>query len=233
VSANPDVNGHVTKRGGRLAVTVSKGIKKVTVPTDLLSCSTTPDAAKALEKLGFDNVTVKSEYSASAASGCGLASSVEPGTTVAHNAALTLTVSKGPKPVQIPDKLTGESQADATAALEKLQLSVSVKTEFSDSIAKGAVISASPASGETAHWGDKVTLTVSKGPETVTMPNVVGSGTDAAVKKLEALGFKVTTKASAIGETLHVVFSQSAASGKAVRLRDTAGKPTVITLTIV
>jgi serine/threonine-protein kinase len=135
--------------------------------------------------------------------------------------------------VEIPKSLAGESQDTATAALNKLKLTVATKTEFSDSIAKGAVISVDPTEGQTVHWGDKVTLTVSKGPETVQMPNVVGSGTDAAIKKLEGLGLTVKTKASAIGENLHVVFSQSADAGKAVRLRDTAGKPTVITLTIV
>jgi serine/threonine-protein kinase len=244
ISSSPKVNEHVTKRGGKLTLVVSKGVKQVTVPADLLECGTgsggtgssvagsSGDAVETLKKLGFTNVAAKKEYSLDTAEGCVLSSSVDPGTTVNHGDAVDLVISEGPKPVEIPS-LAGTSQKAATQDLEKLKLTVSTKESFSDSIAKGAVISSSPSQGQTAHWGDKVTLTISKGPETVAMPSLVGVGKDEAVKKLEDLGLKVKTESSALGETLHLVLQQSVDGGKSVRLRDTSGNPTVVTLTVV
>lgn len=232
VSANPDVEGHVTRRGGQLKLVVSKGIQKLTVPTDLLDCDATSDAEDTLNALGFTNLTLKKEYSLDKDKGCAISSSVQPGTTLAHNAEITLTVSQGPKPVEIP-QLAGKSEDDATKALEALQLKVTVKKDFSDSIASGSVISSEPSENATAHWGDEVTLTVSKGPETVEMPSLVGTSKDEAVKKLEGLGLKVKISLPLQSETLHVVLRQSPDAGEKVRLRDSSGKATTVTLTIV
>ena len=76
-------------------------------------------------------------------------------------------------------------------------------------------------------------MVVSRGPEMATVPNVIGLSKDDAVRKLEALGFEVKTQKSLIGELLHQVFSQSIPGNTKARLRDTNGKPTVITLTLV
>jgi serine/threonine-protein kinase len=233
ISSSPKVNGHVTKRGGKLSLKISKGVKNVTIPADILDCSTYPKAQEALTKLGFTNLEVKEEYSLDVAEGCAISSNVEPGTTVKHNDSVGLVVSKGPKPVEIPSKLAGVTQKEAETQLAELKLDVTVEEEYSDSIAKGSVIGTDPAEGQPLHWGDEVTLTVSKGPQTAVVPNLVGMGKDEAVKKLEALGFKVKTQSSALGETLHLVLKQSADGGKALRLRDTSGNPTVITLTVV
>lgn len=232
ISADPDVNGRVTKRGGALVLSVSKGVKKLTVPSDLLNCSSTEDPEATLTSLGFSDVTVTEEYSLDTAEGCAISTTAELGASIAHNTAIGLTVSKGPKPVEIPG-LAGTSQKDATTTLEDLKLSVKVEEDYSDSIAKGSVISSNPSENATAHWGDTVTLTVSKGPETVTMPSVVGTSKEAAVEKLKALGLSVTTQSSQLGETLHLVLKQSVEGNTKVRLRDSSGNPTVITLTIV
>ena len=60
----------------------------------------------------------------------------------------------------------------------------------SDTVAKGSVISQSPA-GTTAYKGDKVKLVVSKGPVLVKVPNVQGKQEPEAVKLLDDAGFKV------------------------------------------
>jgi serine/threonine-protein kinase len=53
------------------------------------------------------------------------------------------------------------------------------------------VISQDPAQGTQGHRGDKVSIVVSKGPELVAVPNVVGEDTAAAEEILGNLGFKV------------------------------------------
>ena len=82
------------------------------------------------------------------------------------------------------------------------------------------------------HWGDAVEVTVSKGPETVTLPNVVGKTYDEASAMLKALGLDVK-KSAPLGDLTHVVRLQSPNAGDQVRVRDSDGKKTVVTLTVV
>jgi serine/threonine-protein kinase len=73
-----------------------------------------------------------------------------------------------------------------------------------------------------------VKLTVSKGPETADVPNLVGKSKSDAIKTLESLGFEVKTG----GLNILGLVQQQSATGK-TRLRDTNGNKTVITLTVV
>ena len=77
-----------------------------------------------------------------------------------------------------------------------------------------------------------MTVTVSKGPQMVTVPDVTGKKTDEAKKILEDLGFEVKVS-SPLGDLLHTVRMQSPSGGKQVRVRGEDGKPTVITLTVI
>lgn len=232
ISSSRKAGEKLSKRLGPLAVTLSKGEKQATVPANLLDCSQYPRPASYLRKIGFIHVTVRRVWSVTASKDCAVSSSVRPGTTTGHTRTITLTVSKGRKPVTIPD-LIGSDADEAEGRLKALRLKVTRKEEYSDTVAAGRVVSLSPGAGSSAHWGDSVTLTVSRGPQTVTMPNLVGMSKQAAREKLEGMGFKVETKSSAIGELLHQVFSQSSPAGSQVRLRDSNGDPTVITLTCV
>lgn len=79
---------------------------------------------------------------------------------------VTIVVSQGQKSVTVP-KVTGDSEADATKALEAEGLKVSVDKAYSDTVAEGKVISQSVASGKIVPAGTTVTITVSLGPEEV------------------------------------------------------------------
>ncbi|MEO8221609.1 MAG: Stk1 family PASTA domain-containing Ser/Thr kinase [Specibacter sp.] len=110
------------------------------------------------------------------------------------NTKVNLTVSKGPKPVPVP-AVAGKTEADAVAALKAVGLVAAVAPERANSLTvpNGSVISQTPASGN-LKAGDTVTLTVSKGPRLVEVPNLVGKQVAAATKALEDLGFKVTVE---------------------------------------
>ena len=71
-----------------------------------------------------------------------------------------------------------------------------------------------------------MTVVPSKGPQTVTMPNLVGKQLGAASEELQALGLKVEVE-RALGGFFNTVRSQSAEPGSQVRVGST------ITLTIV
>lgn len=115
-------------------------------------------------------------------------SNIKAGRTVEAGTKVKLTVSAGAEGVAVID-ITGKSQAEATALLEKEGFQVS-KTEVpSDTVEKGNVVSQSPAAGEKVPRGATVTIQISTGPDTnkISVPNVVGmSEMDATVTLTEA-----------------------------------------------
>ena len=74
----------------------------------------------------------------------------------------------------------GKPADQAADALSKSGLKVKTSQAFSDTVAEGAVISQKPGAG-TAFKGDTIKLVVSKGPELVLVPKVVGDQVEDAV----------------------------------------------------
>ncbi|MBS1869797.1 MAG: Stk1 family PASTA domain-containing Ser/Thr kinase [Actinobacteria bacterium] len=104
---------------------------------------------------------------------------------------VTLTVSKGPGPVQVPS-VDGLRQREATAALSDAGLAVDrVVHQDDDTVPRGQVIKTSPAAGTTVDRGSNVTLFVSNGPQPVKVPNVVNLTKQAAQQTLGDQGFQV------------------------------------------
>ena len=97
------------RRGQKVKVVVSKGVRQAMVPADILDATSASgkDPINALKKAGFDNVeqTTASDdtYSMEVPQGALLSLSVDPGATLPHNTTITVTVSQGPKPVTMPN----------------------------------------------------------------------------------------------------------------------------------
>lgn len=225
------------RRGQKVKVVVSKGVRQATVPADILDATSASgkDPINALKKAGFDNVeqTAASDdtYSIDVPQGALLSLSVDPGATLPHNTTITVTVSQGPKPVTMPD-IVGKTKDEAQQALDDLRLTTNWTESFDDKIPQGQVISASVNNGDTLHWGDSVDVVVSKGPETITLPNYVGQKASDAKAALEKLGFtvKVSSQLTLDSNQDKKVASQDPVGGTEVRLRDENGIPTTITL---
>ena len=225
------------RRGQKVKVVVSKGVRQATVPADILDATSASgkDPINALKKAGFDNVeqTTASDdtYSIDVPQGALLSLSVDPGATLPHNTTITVTVSQGPKPVTMPD-IVGKTKDEAQQALDDLRLTTNWTESFDDKIPQGQVISASVNNGDTLHWGDSVDVVVSKGPETITLPNYVGQKASDAKAALEKLGFtvKVSSQLTLDSNQDKKVASQDPVGGTEVRLRDESGIPTTITL---
>ncbi len=77
----------------------------------------------------------------------------------------------------------------------------------------GKVIGTDPAAGQSAPRGSQVTIHVSKGPEMVTVPSLVGQTLDAATQRLQSQGFQVDTQSYLPGR---VVRAQDPAAGTSV-----------------
>ena len=91
--------------------------------------------------------------------------------------------------VTVPD-VVGKTQVDATRALEDAGLKVGQITSANDSqAAAGTVLLQDPAAGSTVDDGASVGLTVSSGPGTAAVPDVVGMTRADAQAALADAGF--------------------------------------------
>jgi beta-lactam-binding protein with PASTA domain/predicted Ser/Thr protein kinase len=130
---------------------------------------------------------------------------------------VTLTVSDGPAQVGVP-QVTGLSVKSAVGRLVKAGLRVGdQRTENSDSVVKGRVISVSPTEGTKVDKGSSVTLVASSGKARASVPSVVGKAFDEARSTLEAAGFRVTrTDQETQDKPADTVLSQSPSGGQKV-----------------
>lgn len=95
--------------------------------------------------------------------------------------------------IAVPD-VTGMTQDEAAAALEDAGLVVGDVTEAAaDEVPAGSVVSQDPVGGATADEGTAVALTVSSGPGSVQVPNVMGMDVAAAQQALSDAGLESET----------------------------------------
>ncbi|WP_167145917.1 Stk1 family PASTA domain-containing Ser/Thr kinase [Actinomyces sp. ZJ308] len=198
-----------------VTVVISRGVETKTVP-DVVG-KTKDQASSAIKAAGLTLGDVTEEYSASVASGKVISSDPKAGKVIEHTSRISIVVSKGKEPATIPD-VTGKSEDEARKTLEEAGLKKGkVTQDYSDSVAKGQVISSSPIAGASGYYkGDSVDLTVSKGPEKVTVPDVTGKSEDEARKTLEGIGLKVEVN-KRLGGPFGTVRSTDPAPGSSVK----------------
>lgn len=146
-----------------------------------------------LENLGFE-VVLKEDYSDTVSAGKVIKTSPNANTSHQKGTTVTVTVSKGVEPVEVPD-VTGKSLSEATQLLKSAGLIVGTTTEeFSVQVESGYVISSDPVATTTLEKGTAVNLVVSKGQAAV-MPDfgVLQVSYAEARRQLQALGVDVTT----------------------------------------
>ena len=106
-----------------------------------------------------------------------------------QDSVVVLRVSKGPKPVIVPS-VVGSTFDSANSALMGAGFAVRRKDVESDQ-PKNTVVDQSPAGGTYQPPGATITLSVSKGPTTSTVPDVTSLAQADAVAQLRASGFRV------------------------------------------
>lgn len=180
--------------GGQIEAVISKGPERFVAPKTV---GLSRDAAEsALIGANLSLGTVSQTWHEEIKKNVVVKASAEPGSKLKKHTEVDLVVSKGPKPIKIVS-YTGKSTEQAKASLVKAGFLVKIKTAHSDSVPKGSVIKQTPAKGE-AFKGDTITLTDSRGPVMVTVPNVTRWGTKDATKTMEQAGFKVVVKPVAV-----------------------------------
>jgi serine/threonine-protein kinase len=212
IATDPEPGGRVPD-GGTVALTLSLGPERYDVPD--LAGQTEDQAQDALAATNLAFGESKGRWSETVPEGQVIRTSPKAGTTLKPGASVDLVLSRGRKPIEVRD-WTGESFDDASAALEKRGLQVSVASEeYSDTVAEGDVISQDPPSA-TLFRGDTVSFVVSLGPELVEVPRVQAMGVEAATELLEGLGFEVETRESGTYLGLGFVASSDPGAGEEV-----------------
>jgi eukaryotic-like serine/threonine-protein kinase len=201
--------GQEVRRASSVELDVSKGPERHAVPA--LAGHTRHEAQRLLERSHLTLGKVTGAYDEHVAAGKVLSSDPAKGASLKRGTAVSLVVSKGRQPVAVPD-LTGKAKDDAVTALEQAGLRADAgHEEFSDTVAKGAVMGQDPPGG-TLHRGDTVHLTISKGPQLFKVPDVMWKKVDEAQRILQQAGFSVKID-SFLGGVLHTVRLQSPEPG--------------------
>lgn len=190
VAATDPKEGGLAQRGSQITLLVSIGPKMLTVPA--FAGIPEAQATRTATDAGFTVAPSTQMFSADVTKGSVIraqdAQGAELPATYPEGGAITFVVSAGP----IPDVI-GMSLDDATRALRDAGLTVGARNEeFSDTIDAGKIISlVIPDAG--VKPGDVIDVVVSKGPDLVDVPNVVGWTVADAIAKLTELGFNAST----------------------------------------
>jgi serine/threonine-protein kinase len=180
-------SGTALRSGATVTVTLSLGVKPVTVP------SVVGQGRKAaVNALVAGNLkpVVTTANSETVPRGRVISETPSSGTE-APGTAIALQISLGPAPRTIP-QFANATYAAAAASLQALRLVPSEQQAYSTTVASGDVISTTPAEGATGvRVGTTVVVTVSKGPQMVAIPPVAGTSVTAAVAALRAAGLVV------------------------------------------
>ena len=151
-----------------------------------------------------------------------------PGTDVRKDSTVGLTVSKGPRTVQVPSVI-GSTQSSATSTLQKAGFKVAIE-EIQANQPQGIVVTQKPAPAARAAKGSVVTISVSRGPGATTgttttaptttqapsgraIPNVVGLSQREALARLHGAGFRVNSYPASSTRPRGTVVSQRPAGG--------------------
>ncbi|MEA2483889.1 MAG: eukaryotic-like serine/threonine-protein kinase [Thermoleophilaceae bacterium] len=181
--------GQKAKKGSTVNLTVSSGPPPAVVPdvTDL----PLKVALARLRKKGF---VPDINQSSSDTVNKGLVISTTPagGTLLAQGEHVTVDVSSGVAKFAVPNVI-GLDQGAAEQLLQAKGLVPVVVQQESDQ-ATGNVFLQDPVAGTKVASGDRVTITVSKGPATVAVPDVVGLTRSDAQGALTAAGLNVQVK---------------------------------------
>jgi beta-lactam-binding protein with PASTA domain len=210
VMATDPAAGERIRKNGEVGLTVSKGPERYRVPQ--LAGLELEAAKGALGSVKLITGQINEQYNETVPAGRVIAFSPKFDTVVKPGTAVNFAVSKGKKPIAVPD-LTGKSYRDANKALRKLGFVVGRTDQYDEKVAEGKVISQNPNSG-TLFAKDKVQLVVSKGPPLVEIPNVKRKTTADAQRILTEAGFTVKVEKAPFNLGLNIVAAQNPGAGK-------------------
>lgn len=186
--------------GGKATTEKTTG-SDVLAPTDALSTTeqeTIPmvnvvglyktAAEEQMKKNGFTNYTFKEQTDATVEKGYVISQSVDDGTAITKDTAITIVISSGKEMTSVPNVVNYED-SQATTLLEEAGLKVTHGYAYDDNVEKDHVISSDPVAGTEVEEGSTVKIIISNGKEQkkVVVPNLEGMSEAGAAAKLTEL----------------------------------------------
>ena len=192
ISTKPGGGGKVSP-DGVVGLVVSKGQERI-----LLAAlkGTTPDiASQKIADLGLSVGEIIENFDSVVEAGFVIGTNPKEQTPVKRGSIVNIIVSKGIEKVSLSSYI-GKGGEQALSELTESGFDVEIEYKFSENIFRGQVISQSPEGSNSIEKGSKILLAVSKGPEFVFVPNVLGKSKNSATLDLENLGLRVAIKGS-------------------------------------
>ena len=184
--------GELVEPGTEIFLYISLGEKTDTMPK--LAGYTLENANSLLGALDIElTVLTDKEYSDTVPEGSVTRTDPEESVTLKNGQVVTIYVSMGKeiRMVSIPS-VEGSSRSNAIAALTAKKLECETRDEYSSTVAEGYVISQTPEAGAEVEEGSTVTIVISQGKQTITVPSVTGDSEASARSKLSDRGFSVS-----------------------------------------
>jgi len=192
ISTKPGGGGKVSP-DGVVGLVVSKGQERILI-TALKG--TTPDiASQKIADLGLSVGEIIENFDSVVGAGFVIGTNPKEQTEVKRGSIVNIIVSKGIEKVSLSSYI-GKGGEQALSELTESGFDVEIEYKFSENIFRGQVISQSPEGSNSIEKGSKILLAVSKGPEFVFVPNVLGKSKNSATLDLENLGLRVAIKGS-------------------------------------
>lgn len=176
-------------------------------------------AKEELEEMGLKLYQDSTEESEEYEEGQIISQDIPQGDMVDEGTMVRVVVSSGKGESEVPvPNVTGYTDNAAIGMLQDAGLDYNREYESSDQVPEGTVIRQSPDSGTTVAAGSKVTIVVSQGKESVTVPELKNNTEAEARKALEDVGLQVGTVSTDYSDTVEEgkVISQSEIAGKTV-----------------
>jgi serine/threonine protein kinase/beta-lactam-binding protein with PASTA domain len=187
ISSQPAGGGRV-KAGATISLTVSKGAQRFIVPN--MTGLTAVAASALIAKNSLIVGTTTEAFDAKVHKGLIVTSSPPAGTSVRLSTPVSLIISKGVEKFPIISYV-GKSSDQALNELTTAGFKISSTYAFSDTVPTGLVISQTPDGKVNVPKGAKVALIISKGSESVFIPNVYSLTETRATAILQSLDLVV------------------------------------------
>lgn len=176
------------------------------------------EARTKVEAAGFVVGDISQSSSASVPEGHILSQIPAAGMTVLLNSRIALVVSSGPQTVVVPDVI-GLQQAAAESEISAAALLIgAITTASSSTVPIGFVITQLPQAGSSVASGSSVSITVSSGPEKISVPDVRGQTQSLATTAIVSTGLMLGSIARQSSSSVPVgtVISQLPIAGSLV-----------------
>src|SRR5262245_33917498 len=201
--------GSFLSEDAEIEVVVSRGPPPAPLPA--VAGMPLPDAQATLEAAGFV-VDVKRQFDENVPVDI-VIGTFPGGDQAPRESMITLIVSDGPAPVEVPNVTGAASFEEEAAALQEKRFVAVRREDYSDTVEAGKIIGTDPAAGVLAPRDSEVGVIVSLGPPLVQVPDLRGKTVEDASDALKAAGL--------------VADVQNFSRGAPVRAQDPPGGTTV------